>query len=1553
MTNQTMKSKANLIVAVVLLVTAIGAATPVFGQDPVFDVAGFHQNHDYFSQLPFEHIDTLTGGLVLTFTDLVLPGNAGRELRFQRSYNSKGPTGAPWTFGIAGVPIAVINPDGPHDLPPETPPPTMMPVLVTVDGAWRRTAFIGPNVVMTDDFWKYDRALRRAELPDGTVCSYDTAGLLAQCSDAYGEIVVITRTAGQVKYEQKLGNDHTREVIATLNAAGFPTTLSYAGKTWTYDYGSSSSVYLASVSPPVGRPWQYEYGNPLLSLVRTPHGGEIAYTFELHQFSREQPLGQIPVQVYSQVVTSRTQGGRDVIEGTWSYSYENVAAPIASVSCDTVAGNRPIERTTVTMPAGDRVIYGHSLISSAAGTYHPEPIYGVVTRTVEDSVGNELEREKRCYVDLPNADGVSPALAERRITRDGQDYTTTHQYHSSDLAHYADYHQPFVTTETGQLIRTTNRVFDHGFNRYIVGRLASESVTVGPAFTKSWTYDHATGFVQSATVYGITTTFASDGLGNVATVTKANGTSTRFSYSWGVVSEVQTSAYTISRDIKPEGTIASETRAGRETTFTYDDLFRVKVTQPPGANAIMTDYHDDDWSAITVSRGASFTTTALDGFGRPIGTTNSAGVKTTTRHDADGRATYRGYPFTGAADVGVSIAYDGLGRVIRETNSDESYRDIAYGNGTVTITDENGYATIQTRQAFGDPDDSRLAALNDALDNTWTYNYNTLGRLQGVTAPDGIVRTWLYDTANGKDLLISETHPESGTTSYDSYDGAGNLKQKTDANGTVFKYTYDANNRLRIVEAGTRRTDITYEPGTDNRQMTSVGSVSSWFQYESTTGRLASRTDFIDGAAFTTGFTYDNNDVVRMISYPALGTSATNRRQIQYDVDSENRITNVFETSRPYASGIQYHPSGSMSRFVSGNGIENTVTYHLTRYWVQSIHAGSLDLTYSDYDGVGNVRQILDSRPGMNETFDYDRLDRLAVANGPGWAATYGYDVHGNRQGGGQTYYPGTLRLWTQGIEQFSYDNNGNLTAINDKTFTYTPNNLLESAAVTGGTTTYGYDTDDWRVRKTSGGVTTYYLRGLHGELLTEWKNPGTSGETRDYVYVGTRLISAISRSMSDTSGDYFGTIVANGPTVTAPLSPVVRNARLLFEGVAGERVSAYAQVTSGGFGCVWSLSILKPDGTMLGAAVSCGGTTFLEPLVLPVTGRYTLLVAPSTAGTANVNLYQVIDTTGTITPNGPAVPVTITTPGQRAFLTFTGSAGGRFSAYAHVTNGGFGCVWYLMVVKPDGTPVGSAAISCGGESFLEPIELPVTGSYSVVVDPSDINNGSATINLYQVNDTTGTITVTGPPVPISLTTPGQRAFLTFSGTAGQRVSAYANTTSGGFGCLWYLSILQADGTPVSDGSAYSCGSANFLEPVTLPVTGTYSVVIDPGWTNTGAADVSLYEVVDVTGPITANGSAVPVSLTTPGQRALLTFSGVTGQRVSASAAMTNGGFGCLWYLTILKPDGTTLAYNYGCFGGTTIDPVTLPADGTYTIVVDPSSTNTGAANITLTNVGS
>ena len=75
--------------------------------------------------------------------------------------------------------------------------------------------------------------------------------------------------------------------------------------------------------------------------------------------------------------------------------------------------------------------------------------------------------------------------------------------------------------------------------------------------------------------------------------------------------------------------------------------------------------------------------------------------------------------------------------------------------------------------------------------------------------------------------------------------------------------------------------------------------------------------------------------------------------------------------------------------------------------------------------------------------------------------------------------------------------------------YSYNANNLMDAATVSGTTTTYAYDADDWRVKKAvTGGKTSYYFRGPNGQLLTEWWGTAQSPSTRDYVYAGSRLIA-------------------------------------------------------------------------------------------------------------------------------------------------------------------------------------------------------------------------------------------------------------------------------------------------------------------------------------------------------------------------------------------------------------------------------------------------------------
>jgi hypothetical protein len=165
------------------------------------------------------------------------------------------------------------------------------------------------------------------------------------------------------------------------------------------------------------------------------------------------------------------------------------------------------------------------------------------------------------------------------------------------------------------------------------------------------------------------------------------------------------------------------------------------------------------------------------------------------------------------------------------------------------------------------------------------------------------------------------------------------------------------------------------------------------------------------------------------------------------------------------------------------------------------------------------------------------------------------------------------------------------------------------------------------------------------------------------------------------------------------------------------------------------------------------------------------------------------------------------------------------------------------------------------------------------------------------------------------------------------------------------VSILAPGGSSL--GSTDFCGQGSlFANPLTLPTTGTYTLVIAPYNGGTGSTNVTLYLFSEQTGAITPN-SSVPVSFitNTPGQDDQLTFSGNQGQQVTAQITNSTFSVGCYALIvSILNPDGSTLGSNGTCFTGSlTLGPITLTQTGTHTLVVAPQSGGTGSASVSLT----
>jgi YD repeat-containing protein len=135
-------------------------------------------------------------------------------------------------------------------------------------------------------------------------------------------------------------------------------------------------------------------------------------------------------------------------------------------------------------------------------------------------------------------------------------------------------------------------------------------------------------------------------------------------------------------------------------------------------------------------------------------------------------------------------------------------------------------------------------------------------------------------------------------------------------------------------------------------------------------------------------------------------------------------------------------------------------------------------------------------------------------------------------------------------------------------------------------------------------------------------------GATSGRISVATPLGKAVSSAdffippspYTDTDVAFTGRI-AFGESKTVTISTANKIALLVFDGTAGQQVSALLSNATIP-GC-WAarLALLKPDGSELAVTILCGSSTFLGSQTLPVTGTYTLVLDPYGAATGQATV--------------------------------------------------------------------------------------------------------------------------------------------------------------------------------------------------------------------------------------------------------------------------------------------------------------------------------------------
>jgi subtilisin family serine protease len=462
----------------------------------------------------------------------------------------------------------------------------------------------------------------------------------------------------------------------------------------------------------------------------------------------------------------------------------------------------------------------------------------------------------------------------------------------------------------------------------------------------------------------------------------------------------------------------------------------------------------------------------------------------------------------------------------------------------------------------------------------------------------------------------------------------------------------------------------------------------------------------------------------------------------------------------------------------------------------------------------------------------------------------------------------------------------------------------------------------------------------------------GTSGgflDTRTLPATGAYTISvdplanatgSMTLALYDVPPDAAAAVTPGGSASISTSTPG-QNARVSFPGSAGQRISVQISGVTFPFAFV---SILKPDGTTLVSNRYIGtGGSFIDTTVLPAAGTYAIVVDPQGAatGSATLTVYDIPpDSGGPITPGGAPVSISTTVPGQNGRLTFNGTAGQRIST--KISGVTFSSAT-ASLIGPDGKAVGGSTLFGTGGGFVDTRTLPATGAYAIVVDPPNMTTGTATFTVYDVPpDLGGTITPGGASASANMATPGQNARFTFDGAAGQRISLKVGPATLS---MAYVSITKPDGSSLVSNTIFST-SGTFVDTRVLPVAGTYTLTVDPQGAATGSATLTLSDVpADAAATLTIGGPTQSISLTTPGQNGRVTFAGHAGQAVSIKIT---GVTVSTSFVSVLKPDGTTLVSN--TLVGTPGRTITanLPAEGSYTIVIDPQGAATGSMTFSL-----
>ncbi len=650
---------------------------------------------------------------------------------------------------------------------------------------------------------------------------------------------------------------------------------------------------------------------------------------------------------------------------------------------------------------------------------------------------------------------------------------------------------------------------------------------------------------------------------------------------WGVNNTALTAASVTGAYAYP-GLLATATDVNNVRSDSYYDVFgrsKANVLPPDTAAAPTTVFGYSMTGAApststvskreTIGGGTLDSITAVDGLGHVVQTKSEAAtagqyITQDTFYNNRGWVESVTVPYLAFSSAfarsptqpKTTTLYDDVGRPTKITNLDGTFRTANYSgwnlpNAEIANTDERGYITKQTYDTF-----NRLTKVVEPTGGgTTSYTYDYFSATSSLNYPE-IIDAKNTTTGNpvfapGIDTLgrmVYSYDPDTGSQIY-TFDANGNILTQTDNKAQKLIYTYDALNRLKtktypdgkvVTNYYDDATASTYRLGRMWKVTDLTGSTT--FTYDPR-GRQARADKVIGTTTFTTRTSYDSLGRVDTVTYP-------DGEVVQNTYNSQGLISKVHSNSYnlDYIASVNYSALGQITNRTAGNGKVTMFDYYdspskgALNFRLRNISTPLLqNITFANYDAVGNIVDITDGLKAGTQHFGYDELNRLISASSgavPAFNYGYNYDTVGNMlTGRGSTYtytvYPAHAPT-SDGFCSYGYDPNGSMSqslcGTAKRLFTWNYDNKL--ASVSDATKTYGmynYDYAGKRVKKVEGTITTlnpfphyrtkngavtkYYF--ANGERIAE--RTGGTAATNVYYYHSDHLGS--SNEVSNSTG--------------------------------------------------------------------------------------------------------------------------------------------------------------------------------------------------------------------------------------------------------------------------------------------------------------------------------------------------------------------------------------------------------------------------------------------------